>query len=134
RLDALLRGRERHLELVDVLVDAGDEAVGGADVRAELIDIRAEIRAVALEDARGLVEDLLELLDLVLERDLLGGEALVDRVDVLAHGLAFGLRRRPEATGHERSEQCELPHRYLHWNSTRRSFSSPRPVGSVSPL
>src|SRR5690606_9861085 len=124
---------ERGLQLVDRVVDRGDQAVGLANVGAQRVAVRTEIGAVALEDPRGLLEPGLELVDLNIELLLFGVDAALQRGDVLAHGLALALGRGPEASARaQRGGKQGSSQRHL--NSTRRSLSSPRPVGSVSPL
>src|SRR4029079_1564553 len=96
---------ERDLELVDAVIDCGDETVRAADVLAELVDIGAEIRAVAFQELRRFLEHRLELRDLRVELLLFRAARGLDLVDVFAHRIPFALGRDPEATGER--EPCE---------------------------
>jgi hypothetical protein len=69
------------------------------DVVAERVDVGAQVGAVALEHLGRLVEDLLQLTDLLVDVLLLGGQALVDLLDVLAQRRALALGGDPEAAG-----------------------------------
>ncbi len=136
----LLVGVERGPQVRDLAVDAGHQAIRRPDVGPQLLDLEAEVGAVRLRAWSRPSSTFLSWLicsssdcSFVLTREF-------SEVDVLAQGLALALGGGPEAAlrgepGREQRREATRAGRrawssdHLHWNSHRRSLSSPRPGG-----